>query len=106
MTVAIIYSVLIMSLQIQFVKCMLCVILYIAVCFFLLKIKQGTYLTQYPVSLFLVKYNQTKQECSVVSQSVNKIKNLNQVIKPINLEIELLEHDEMKGELINLQVSN
>ncbi|XP_050475760.1 carbohydrate sulfotransferase 11-like [Bombus huntii] len=103
MTVTIIYSVLIMSLQIQFVKCMLCVILYIAVCFFLLKIKQGTYLTQYPVSLFLVKYNQTKKECSVVSQSVNKIKNLNQVIKPINLEIELLERDEMKGELINLQ---
>lgn len=85
-----------MSLQIQFVKCILCVILYIAVCFFLLKIKHNSYLIQYPVSLFLVKYNQTKQEYSV-SQSN---------IKSINLEIELLEHDEMKGESINLQVSN
>ena len=84
-----------MSLQMQFVKCILCVILYIAVCFFLLKIKHSSYLIQYPVSLFLVKYNQTKQEYSV-SQSN---------IKSINLEIELLEHDEMKGESINLQVS-
>ena len=81
----------------QFVKCILCVILYIAVCFFLLKIKHSSYLTQYPISLFLIKYNQTKQECSVVSQSN---------IKSINLEIELLEHDEMKGESINLQVNN
>lgn len=84
-----------MSLKIQFVKCILCVILYIIIYIILLRLKQN-YLTQYSSSLFFAN-NQTKQECSLVSQSV---------IKRINLEIELLEYDEMKGESINLQVSN
>lgn len=85
-----------MSFKIQFVKCILCIILYIIIYVILLRLKQNSYLTQYLNSLFFAKYNQTKQECSLISQSV---------IKPINLEIELLEYDEMKGESINLQVS-
>ncbi|XP_043787013.1 carbohydrate sulfotransferase 11-like [Apis laboriosa] len=84
-----------MSLKIQFVKCILCVILYIIIYVILLRLKQNSYLTQYSSSLFFAN-NQTKQECSLVSQSI---------VKPINLEIELLEYDEMKGESINLQES-
>ncbi|CAL7943168.1 unnamed protein product [Xylocopa violacea] len=82
-----------MLLHTHFIKYTLCVFLYIAICYFLIKIKQGSSLTQCEISLFFAKYNQTKQKYPVISQTVTK---------PVNLEIELLKQDELKGESINL----
>ncbi|KOC70650.1 Carbohydrate sulfotransferase 13 [Habropoda laboriosa] len=85
-----------MSLKMQFVKCTLCIILYVVVCTFLLRIKQSFDITQYRDSVLFTNYNQAKQKCTVISRIVTK---------PINLEIKLLERDEMKGESINLEES-
>ncbi|KZC06129.1 hypothetical protein WN55_07591 [Dufourea novaeangliae] len=81
-----------MSLRTQFIKSTLCVILYIAVCTLLLKIRQQLY------SVSFLKSNQSAENCSVVSQAITK---------PIGLETKLLEYDEMQESLLLLQqISN
>ncbi|XP_029050578.1 carbohydrate sulfotransferase 11-like [Osmia bicornis bicornis] len=84
-----------MSFKTQFIKCMLCVVLYIAVCSLLLRIRQSFYLPRRH-SVFFIKTNDTKHKCSIISEMITN---------PINLEIKFLEHDAMKGESINLQES-
>ncbi|XP_076246909.1 carbohydrate sulfotransferase 11 [Calliopsis andreniformis] len=85
-----------MTLRTQLIKCTLCAILYISVCFFLLSIKRRYFLTQESDLISPVNSNYTKQTCSVPSQPI---------IKSVDLEIELLERDEMNGQTINLQES-
>lgn len=84
-----------MSVKARFVKCLLCVILYLVVYFFLLKAKEVSYLTRHQFPLFVEKCNQTRQ-CPTVSRVTTK---------SVDLEIKILERDEMKGEAIDLQQS-
>lgn len=84
-----------MSFKTQFIKCTLCVVLYIAVCSLLLRMRQSFYSPRRH-SVFFIKTNDTKHKCSIIPEVITN---------PINLEIKFLEHDAMKGESINLQVS-
>lgn len=85
-----------MLLKTQFIKCTLCVILYTAICFFLLKIKENVYLIQQPGAIVSVNSNQTEQTYLLESKEITK---------PVNLEIKHFEHSGMNRQLINLQVS-
>ncbi|XP_054015006.1 carbohydrate sulfotransferase 11-like [Hylaeus anthracinus] len=85
-----------MLFKTQFIKCTLCIILYIAICSVLLVIKRSFYLQQQSNSIRLTKDNQTKQKCSVVSRATTR---------PTNLEIKLLKHDEVNGQSIDLHES-
>lgn len=82
-----------MSLRGQLIKCTLYVILYIIVCFLLLKLRQN-FIVHQSDTIIYINANQTKQEC------LPKI-----IRKPVNREIKLLERDEMTGQSINLQKS-
>nr|XP_031825950.1 carbohydrate sulfotransferase 11-like [Nomia melanderi] len=83
-----------MSFRMQFMKCTLCVILYIAICFLLLKTKHSFYCMVFSNSVSFI--NQSDKKYLAAQQTITK---------PTNFEIESSKYDKMNGQSINLQES-
>ncbi|XP_076662026.1 carbohydrate sulfotransferase 11 [Halictus rubicundus] len=83
-----------MSFRIQFVKCTLCVILYIIVCSLLLRIKHRFYFTVRPDSPIFA--HQSKDKYIVIQRAITK---------PTGFDISHLGHAEIRSDPINLQES-
>lgn len=88
-------SFLIMPVKPQFLKCLLCVVLYLIVCFLLLKLKESYETVQQINVSRIMKSQQHRQD----NRAVRFIK------KSANAEIKILAEDERNGQSISLKVS-